>query len=119
MSNRLIDKYFELYPEKIEEPKPTKPPIVEYYDEVGSIPSKEVIEKLRQLQPNSKVISSSGTSLTSYDTHSTEDSFFQVAELMKNGTARVISMRMNTDAFGGFYTGKRTVTFEVDIWDSP
>jgi hypothetical protein len=39
---------------------------------------------------------------------------------MKNGTAKVISMSMNTDEFGGvFYTGKRTVTFEVDIWDSP
>jgi hypothetical protein len=54
-----------------------------------------------------------------YDPDSINDSFFQVAELMKNGTAKVISMTMNTDVVGGYYPGKKTITFEVDIWDSP
>lgn len=126
MTNPLLQKYDEIYGKK-EEPKPTKPPIIEYYDEVGPIPSKEVIERLQELQPKSFIsttnasvsINSRPPSLVSYDPHSINDSFFQVAELMKNGTAKVISMTMNTDVVGKFYTGKKTITFEVDIWDNP
>jgi hypothetical protein len=84
MTNPLIEKFYELHPEKKEKPKSQKPPIVEYVDNGGSTPSQEVIEKLRQLQPNSKIISASNTSvsikpkpLTSYDPQSGEDSFLQ------------------------------------------
>lgn len=127
MTNPLIDKYFELHPEKKEKPKPQKSPIVEYFDEVGPIPSKEVIEKLQALQPNSKVISSSSTSvsynpkppsLVSYDYHSGEDSFLQIAEKVKNKDARVTSVTLNSDSAGLFTTGKTTITFEVEVWDT-
>jgi hypothetical protein len=103
MNNPLLQKYDEIYGKK-EEPKK-----VEY-----ELPTeiKEQIKNPPLTDPTKKY-------LQSYDPHSINDSFLQVAELMKNGTAKVISMTMNTDAFGGFYTGKRTVTFEVDIWDSP
>jgi hypothetical protein len=33
--------------------------------------------------------------------------------------AAILLLPMNTDAFGGFYIGKKTITFEVDIWGSP
>jgi hypothetical protein len=124
MSNPLIDKYFELYPEKKEKPKPQKPPIVEYVDNGGSTPPQEVIERLRQLQPNSKVISASNTSvsikpkpLISYDPHSTEDSFLQVAELVKQNKAKIISMNMSVDATGELFA--KTISFEVMVaeWD--
>ena len=137
MSNPLIDKFYELHPEKKEKPKSQKPPIVEYFDEVGSAPSQEVIEKLRQLQPNSKIISSVTTptttnpnsasaitsanhisppfkALTSYDPHSGEDSFLQTAEKVKNGEAQVTSMSMERDIM----SGTSIITFEVRVWDT-
>ena len=125
MTNPLIAKWEELHNSKKEKPKP---PIVKYVDEVGSIPSKEVIEKLNQLQPNSKIISTSTSSITttpnppslvSYDPHSGEDSFLQIAEKVKNKDARVISVTLNRDSVGLFTTGLTTITFEVEVWDNP
>ena len=127
MTNPLIAKYEEIYGKK-EEPKSQKPPIVEYFDEVGSTPSQEVIEKLRQLQPNSKIISASNASITiapnppslvSYDVDSGKDSFLQIAEKIKNGNAKVSSVTLNRDSVGVFTTGLTTITFEVQVWDTP
>jgi hypothetical protein len=124
-SNPLIAKWEEIHNPKKEEPKPQKPPIVEYVDNGGSTPSQEVIEKLRKLQPNSNIISASNTSvsikpkpLTSYDPHSTEDSFLQVAELVKQNKAKIISMNMSVDTSGLF---AKTISFEVMVadWDTP
>jgi hypothetical protein len=125
MTNPLIDKFYELHPEKKEPPKLPK---IEYIDEVGPTPSQEVIEKLRLLQPDSKVISSTGTSsieinpkppsLVSYDPHSGEDSFLQIAEKVKNKDAKVTSVTLNRDSVGLFTTGKTTITFEVEVWDT-
>jgi hypothetical protein len=121
MTNPLIDKFYELHPEKKEPPKLPK---IEYIDEVGPTPSQEVIEKLRLLQPDSKVISSVSTnpkppSLVSYDPQSGEDSFLQIAEKVKNKEARVTSVTLNRDSVGLFTTGKTTITFEVEVWDTP
>ena len=128
MTNPLLQKYEELYGKK-EEPKKVEyeldPEFVKQIDEVGPIPSQEVIEKLRQLQPNSKVISSISTSpnppsLVSYDVDSGKDSFLQTAEKVKNRNARVTSVTLNRDAVGGiFSTGRTTITFEVEVWDTP
>jgi len=120
MTNPLIEKFYELHPEKKEKPKPQKPPIVEYVDNGGSTPSQEVIEKLRQLQPNSNIISSISTSpkppsLTSYDPQSGEDSFLQIAEKVKNKDARVTSVSIERDMSIMSIT---TVTFEVQMWDT-
>lgn len=57
--------------------------------------------------------------LITHDIHSANDSFLQVAENIKNKTAQVTSMTMNTDTVGGFYTGLRTITFEVHLYDTP
>ncbi len=118
MTNPLLQKYEELYGKK-EEPKPQKPPIVEYFDEVGPTPSQEVIEKLRLLQPDSKVISSISTnpkppSLVSYDIDSIKDSFLQIAEKVKNGEAQVTSMSMERDVIGE----GTSISFEVRVRDT-
>ena len=47
--------------------------------------------------------------LTSYDTHSVEDSFLQIAEKVKNKEAKVVSMHMNMEHY------KKSITFEVVI----
>ena len=56
--------------------------------------------------------------LTSYDPHSGEDSFLQVAEKIKNKDARVTSVTLNRDSVGVFATGLTTITFEVQVWDT-
>ena len=131
MSNPLIDKYFELYPEKKEEPKP------DYYK--GEKSYAEELEELEKPKPeyvklsqeqtdtlnkylqNSYVPPQSVTTsnphpptfktLTSYDTHSTEDSFLQIAEKIKNGEAKVSSMSMERDIMSG-----TSITFEVQVY---
>jgi hypothetical protein len=120
MTNPLIDKFYELHPEKKEPPKLPK---IEYIDEVGPTPSQEVIEKLRLLQPDSKVISSVSTnpkppSLVSYDVDSGKDSFLQVAELVKQNKAKITSMSMSVDTTELF---AKTISFEVMVadWDTP
>jgi nitrogenase subunit NifH len=115
-NNPLLAKWEEIHGKKKEEPKP------KIIDEVGSTPSQEVIEKLRKLQPDSKVISSVSTKpkpLISYDPQSGEDSFLQIAEKVKNKEARVTSVTLNRDSVGLFTTGKTTITFEVEVWDTP
>jgi hypothetical protein len=116
-NNPLLAKWEEIHGKKKEEPKP------KIIDEVGPTPSQEVIEKLRLLQPDSKVISSVSTnpkppSLVSYDPQSGEDSFLQIAEKVKNKEARVTSVTLNRDSVGLFTTGKTTITFEVEVWDT-
>jgi hypothetical protein len=98
MSNPLIDKYNEIHGKK-EEPK----------------------------KPSNFISATSGTisinpsppPLITYDTHSGNDSFLQVAENIKNKTAQVTSMTMNTDTINGYYTGLRTIIFEVHLYDTP
>lgn len=93
MSNPLIDKYFELYPEKKEEPKPQK----------------THTEELKELRDTSTIPIKK---LTSYDVDSNRDSFLQIAEKIKNGEAKVSSMSMETDIMSG-----TSITFEVQMWD--
>jgi len=104
MTNPLIDKYFELYPEKKEEPKK-----VEY-----ELPE-DFKTKLAELRDTSTIPIAK---LTSYDPHSTENSFLQVAELIKQKKGKIISMSMSVDATKLF---AKTISFEVMVadWDTP
>ena len=99
-SNPLIQKWEEIHNSKKEEPK----------------------------KPTNFISATSGTItigpsppslITTHDIHSGNDSFLQVAENIKNKTAQVTSMTMNTDTVGGYYTGLRTITFEVHLYDTP
>ena len=125
MTNPLIAKYEEIYGKK-EEPKP------EYLK--PSQEEKDTLNKyLENLNfpyapPQSVATSNTGTTaanpfpitkLTSYDTHSGEDSFLQIAEKVKNKDARVTSVSYSHDSVGIFTTGLTTITFEVQVWDTP
>lgn len=117
MSNPLIDKFYELHPEKKEEPKK-----VEYELPVDF---KTKLKELRDTStvpvntPNIITAKNASTSFKTYDPHSGEDSFLQIAEKVKNKDARVTSVTLNRDAVGGFSTGLTTITFEVQVWDTP
>lgn len=125
MSNPLIEKYFELYPEKKEEPKP------DYYE--GEKSYAEELEEIEfppewsttsvtptTINPNSLMPITAANhippplppfkTLTSYDTHSVEDSFLQIAEKVKNKEAKVVYMSMNMEHY------VKSVTFEVQVY---
>ena len=98
MTNPLIDKFYELHPEKKEKPKP------DYYKG-----EKSYAEELKELRDTSTIPIKK---LTSYDVDSSRDSFLQIAEKIKNGEAKVSSMSMDIDQ----QTHTQRITFEV--WDT-
>ncbi len=122
ITNPLIEKYNELYGKK-EEPKP------DYYK--GEKSYAEELEKLEfppewsttsvttptTINPNSASAITAANlppppfkTLTSYDTHSVEDSFLQIVEKVKNKEAKVVYMSMNMEHFN------KSVTFEVQVY---
>ena len=116
-NNPLIAKWEELNKKK-EEPKP------DYYK--GEKSYAEELKELRDTScvpvntPNIITKANPMLSLTSYDYDSGKDSFLQTAEKVKNKDARVTSVTLNRDAVGGiFSTGLTTITFEVQVWDTP
>jgi hypothetical protein len=100
MTNPLIEKFYELHPEKKEKPK--LPRIEDYEGE------ETIADELKSLK-------SKPPSLTSYDPHSGEDSFLQIAEKVKNKDAKVTSVSIERDMS---MMGITTVTFEVQMWDT-
>ena len=100
MTNPLIDKFYELHPEKKEKPKP------DYYKG-----EKSYAEELKELRDTSTIPIKK---LTSYDVDSGKDSFLQIAEKVKNGEAKVSSMSMERYIMSG-----TIITFEVRVWDTP
>jgi hypothetical protein len=99
MTNPLIDKYFELYPEKKEKPKL---PRIEDYE--GEETFADELKKLRDTStiPVSKI--------KSYDLDVLKTSFQQVAEQVKNGEVQVVSMNME------FGDHMNKITFEVYVY---
>ena len=118
MTNPLIDKYFELYPEKKEKPKETKTEIeitdtLKKYLSTNPTSLTSVTSNLTNLS-----VATSTTGITKaspikcFDNPSGNDAFLQIAEKVKNGTAQVSSVSLQVDAIGSFSYGKR-ITFEV------
>ena len=95
MTNPLIDKFYELHPEKKEKPKP------DYYKG-----EKSYAEELEELRDTSTIPI---TKLTSYDNESLIDGFLQIAEKIKNKEAQVTSMNMDYE----HQTRTQRITFEV------
>jgi hypothetical protein len=117
-NNPLIDKYFELYPEKKE---PPKMPLIEDYEGEETIADELKKPKIIKAE-NAKVTiadNSSGVicdpnppSITTYDLDSGKDAFLQIAEKMKNGESRVVSMYMERNMMI-----ETKITFEVMVYD--
>lgn len=116
-NNPLLDKYFELYPEKKEQPKPKPEP--EEYTEFF-LP-KDFIEQINNKIPDpvkaltTSIIPTSNTGITKASPikcFDNNDAFLQIAEKVKNGTVQVSSVFVQVDAIGCFSCGKR-ITFEV------
>lgn len=120
-SNPLLQKWEEIYGKK-EKPKVIK-------SENAKVEYKlkpEFLEQLVELNLPTPItsnltnpsVATSNTGITkastlvSYDKHSGNDLFLQIAEKVKNGTAQVTMVSLQDDAYGIFSYGKR-ITFEV------
>jgi hypothetical protein len=57
--------------------------------------------------------------LKTFDPESCEDCFLQIAEKIKDQTAKVTSANIKVDMAGSYYTGLRTVIFEVQVYETP
>ena len=99
MTNPLIDKYFELYPEKKEKPK--LPRIEDYKGE------ETFADELKKLRDTSTIPVSK---IKSYDINSVNVSFHQVVEQVKKGEAKVSTMSVEMDIMYG-----TKITFEVYV----
>jgi hypothetical protein len=124
MSNPLIQKWEEIHGKK-EKPKVTKAEKakVEYelkpelfQKQLAQIPATSIKTSLSTA--TSAVVAASNTGitkapkLTSYDKHSANDAFLQIAEKVKNGTAQVSEVSLQSNGYGS-YSYEKTITFVV------
>jgi hypothetical protein len=114
-NNPLLQKYNEIYGKK-EEPKKVAYELTpEFYEELKKLNSTNISIASNLTTPS---VATSNTGITkastikSYDKHSANDAFLELAEKVKNGTAQVKCVSLQVDAIGGFSCGKR-ITFEV------
>jgi hypothetical protein len=111
MTNPLIDKYFELYPEKKEKPKVIKDIRFAQEYECEFIKAENVKVEIKG-NSSGVICAKNPPSLKTYDPDSGNDAFLQIADKIKNGNAQVSSMSMEM----GDFTSK-TVTFEVLVYE--
>jgi hypothetical protein len=115
-NNPLIAKWEELNKKK----EPPKLPKIEDYAGEKTIADELKERKVISVSNASVSYNPKPPSLITYDVDSGKDSFLQIAEKMKNKDARVTSVTLNRDDVGGiFSTGRTTITFEVEVWDTP
>jgi hypothetical protein len=128
MSNPLIDKFYELHPEKKEKPKKVEfEGTAKLSQEQIDIVSKYLTDPKNYsttsvttqtiTNPNSVgAITSSNhipptfKTLTSYDPSGGGNTFLEVANKIQKGDARVIGMSVNMENF------RKSYTFEVDVY---
>jgi hypothetical protein len=117
MTNPLIDKYNEIYGKK-EEPKKVAYELTpEFFEELKKLSSTNISVTTNCTTPS---VATSNTGITkastikSYDKHSANDAFLELAEKVKNGTAQVqvssVYIEVEHYVYGKY--GKK-ITFEV------
>jgi hypothetical protein len=104
MTNPLLDKFYELHPEKQPKPKVIKAENAK----IGFELKPEFLEQLANRTSNTSVASN----LTTYDPDSLKVSFHQVAGQLQTGDAKVVSMSMERDIMIG-----TKITFEVMVYE--
>ena len=123
MSNPLIEKFYELHPEKKEKPKKAEIELSEELKEVLNASTISVANP-NSLTTKSNYITATNASVLvkpkafqTYDVDSSKDAFLQIAEKVKQGDAKVTCVTFHSETVGMFSTGLNTVTFEVQYLD--
>ena len=118
MTNPLIEKFYELHPEKKEKPKGKVAEVDEAFKKWASnTNSTSVASNLTNpsVATSTTGITKASNIFTTHDIHDTNKSFLQVAETIKNGKAQVSNMSMEVDV--GCYNGVKKITFEVMLYE--
>ena len=102
MTNPLIEKFYELHPEKKEEPK------------VIEAENAKVEIKGTQIGYTYTDEITKPPSLTTYDPDDLKECFIKTAFEVKTGIAQIISMNMEMDTMGIHSAGAK-ITFEVYV----
>ena len=102
MTNPLIEKFYELHPEKKEEPK------------VIEAENAKVEIKGTQIGYTYTDEITKPPSLTTYDSDDLKECFIKTAFEVKTGIAQIISMNMEMDTMGIHSAGAK-ITFEVYV----
>ncbi len=121
-SNPLLEKYYEMFPEKKEKPKVIKADEFE-----GEVTLAQVENAFKKWASNytpvtsnltSPSVATSNTGITkassfiTHDIHDTEKTFLQVADKIQQGKAKASSMSMEMDIMRG-----TKITFEVMLYE--
>ena len=124
MTNPLIEKFYELHPEKKEKPKVIKAENAKVEYELDP----NFLGQLAKLNPPTPItsnltspsvatsnagITKASNTYTTHDIHDNDKSFLRIADKIKNGNAQVSSMSMEINDVLGCYDGVKKITFEV------
>jgi len=120
MTNPLIEKFYELHPEKKEKPKVIKAD--EFEGEVTLAQVENAFKKwASKVEIKGTQIGYTYTdeitkppSLKSYDPDDLKECFIKTAFEVKTGIAQIISMNMEMDTMGIYSAGAK-ITFEVYV----
>jgi hypothetical protein len=107
-NNPLIQKYEELYGKK-EEPKP-EPKKVKYELPV------EFRNPCNEIKLPTTLSTASGYVNSNYEL---ETYFLEVATKLKQGLAKIVNVDFSFDNVARFRPGKKTITFTIDVYDTP
>ena len=105
-NNPLLQKYEELYGKK----EPPKMPRIEDYE--GEETIADELKKTNIIKGNNAKVNVKPSRLSCFDSDATNDAFFQFAQKIKDGTAKVANVSIELDSYGNFSYGKK-ITFEV------
>jgi len=125
MTNPLLQKYDELYgKEEVLKPQEIKTTLTK--DEIEALApyvNTNSNELTTNSNPNNCITATnafvSARPIISYDPHSSEHIFLEVAEKVRTKDAKVGSMSVNIDSVGTFTTGLQRFTFEVMVYNTP
>ncbi len=120
MTNPLIEKFYELHPEKKEKPKVIKADEFE-----GEVTLAQVENAFKKWASNTSIKGNQigytytdeitkPPSLTTYDPDELKECFIKTAFEVKTGIAQIISMNMEMDTMGIHSAGAK-ITFEVYV----
>jgi hypothetical protein len=107
-NNPLIQKYEELYGKK-EEPKPEPKKVVYELPEEFKNPCNEI--KLPT------TLSTAPSRIAFANSYYEEMYFFEVATKLSKGLAKIVNF--DFDNADSYRTGKKTITFTIDVYDTP
>ena len=127
--NPLLEKYEELHGKKEQKEEPKKIISKEQLQDLETyLSTTSGTSGIASISTPSNFITTSNSTVSitpkpkaikTFDPEYSKDCFLQIAEKIKDQTAKVTCITMNADVVSNFHTGLRTIIFEVQVYDAP